>query len=230
MSNDYYEAPTAKTPLTTIRSTVRNDDAAAVEAGFEKLPSELDIKRSQYGDDVSTSAALYEITVNDLDVAYYEGLEITFQALFENTGPANISVNGGTNVKIVDTGGNDIIAGSIKEFQGVTVLYVLEPTPNFQLISTAATAQDVQDAKDAADRAEQSADRAEASASFSLWNPDDTFDIPAIVIGSDDNYYENAVDGNKGNDPTSTTGFWDRIDFVRDGITSTAIQHFYRNR
>ncbi len=164
MANDYYGAPTDKVPLTTIRSTVRNDDAAAVEAAFEKLPSELNIKRSQYGEDVSLGAALYEIAVSDLAVPYYTGLEVTFQALFENTGAANISINGQSIVAIVDTAGDPIIAGSIKATQAVTVVYVPEPSPNFQLISTAATAQDVQAAIDAAESAAESADEAAESA------------------------------------------------------------------
>ncbi|MCJ8292933.1 MAG: hypothetical protein MJK15_00870 [Colwellia sp.] len=175
MANDYYVAPAAKTPLTTIRSSVRNNDAAAVEAGFDVLPAELDIKRTQYGDDTSASAALYEITIPNLDVAYYEGLDVTFQAKFENTGVANISVNGGANVKIVNTAGDDILAGSIKVDQAVSVVYVVSPAPNFQLISTAATSQDIQDAKDAADAAEASAaaaaisaDEAEAAAAEAL--------------------------------------------------------------
>ena len=161
MSNDYYGAPSNKVPLTTIKSGERNNDAAAVEAGFDKLPSELNVKRSQYGQDVSASAALYEITIPNLNVAYYEGLEVTFQATFENTNPANISVNGGVNLKIVDTLGSEILAGSIKVDQAVTVIYILSPAPNFQLISTAATAQDVQDAKNAADAAEGFRDEAE---------------------------------------------------------------------
>lgn len=163
MANDYYTAPSDVLPIATIRSAVRNDDKAAIEAGFDVLPSELDVKRTQYGQDVSSTAALYEITIPNLAVAYYEGLEVTYQATFENTGAANISVNGGANVKIVTTEGLDIVAGSIKVDQAVTVVYILSPIAAFQLISTAATAQDVQDAKAAAVSADASATAAALS-------------------------------------------------------------------
>lgn len=244
MANDYYTAPSDKVPLTTIRASVRNDDAAAVEAGFDTLPSELDVKRSQYGSDDSSSAALYEITIPNLAVPYYEGLEITFQAAFENTGVANISINGQTNLKIVNTAGDDILTGSIKAFQAVTVIYVTAPAANFQLISTAATTQDIQDASAAAAASEASAvaaaasaaeadlsaDRAEMSASLSIWDASVTYNKPIIVAGSDNEYYQTLIDGNTNNDPASTTGFWQRIDFVRNDITNSSVQHFYRNR
>lgn len=215
MANDYYAAPAEKTPLTTIRSAERNSDASAVEAGFDTLPNELDVKRSQYGQDVSTAATLYEVTIPNLVVAYYEGLEVTFQATFENTGVANMSVNGQTIEPIVDATGNGIVAGSIKADQAVTVVYVLSPITSFQLISTAASAQDVQDAKEAAEAAEASADRAEASSSFSLWNGTDTFNIPTIVQASNDRFYQTLIDSNTGNDPVSSPTVWEEQRFIR---------------
>ncbi len=123
MANDYYSAPTEKVPLTTIRSTVRNNDAEAVEAGFEKLPSEIDLKRDQFGTDSSTVATLYIITIPNLTVPYYEGLQVTFEAKLANIGAASIQVNGGTNVDMVDVVGSALEVGAINVGQIVSAVY-----------------------------------------------------------------------------------------------------------
>lgn len=134
MANDYYVAPSKKVPLTTIRSTVRNNDAAAVEAGFEKLPDELDIKRDQFGADTSTVSTLYVLTIPNLTVAYYTGLAITFEATVANTGAASVQVNGGVIVDLVDAANNALVVGAIVVGQMVQIVY--SSTSKFQVLIT----------------------------------------------------------------------------------------------
>ena len=134
MPNDFYTAPATKVPVTTIRSAVRNNDSEAVEAGFDLLPSELDLKRDQSGTDVSTLATLYKLTINDLTVAYYIGLTITFEAAFANTGAASVQVNASTITDLVDAAGNPLVVGAIVAGQVVQIVYT--STDKFQVLIT----------------------------------------------------------------------------------------------
>ena len=65
---------------------------------------------------------------------------------------------------------------------------------------------------------------------FDAWQESVSYDLLDIVTGSDGKRYESTLGSNQGNDPTSTTGFWTRIDFVKNQITSFTVQHYYRNR
>lgn len=48
---------------------------------------------------------------------------------------------------------------------------------------------------------------------FDLWLVGTTYNQSDLVTGSDDLYYQSMVDSNLGNDPTSTSGFWERVLF-----------------
>lgn len=134
MANTYYNAPADNQPLTTIRSGDENSDRAAVEAAFDKLPSEDDIIRSQFGTDVSTAATLYEITITTLPGAYFVGLEVNFEATFTSTGAASIQVNGSTIVPLLDAGGTALVVDSITI--GQVVVAVFTSTGDFRLIQS----------------------------------------------------------------------------------------------
>lgn len=50
---------------------------------------------------------------------------------------------------------------------------------------------------------------------FDLWDISNTYNIPDIVLGSDDLYYQSIVDTNLGNDPTSQpSAFWEQFFFL----------------
>lgn len=53
---------------------------------------------------------------------------------------------------------------------------------------------------------------------FQAWVSDTIYNIPEIVLGSDDNYYKSLTDNNQGNDPISSPSNWRLIDFVQDSI------------
>ena len=192
MPNDFYNKPTDEKPITTIRSAAFNSNNAAVEEGFNILPSELDLKRDQYGVDSSADATLYVVTVPDLTVPYYDGLSITFQTIFENTGAANVTVNGGTNEPIVDGNGNPLVAGSIKAGQIITV--IKEPA-GFQLVSTVLLQADIQIAVDAAAAASTSETNAAASAAAALVRENNAADNVATALTSGANATFGTVTG-----------------------------------
>jgi hypothetical protein len=50
---------------------------------------------------------------------------------------------------------------------------------------------------------------------LTLWAADNTYDIPEIVLGSDDNYYRSLTDSNTGNDPVSSPGSWEQLQWGR---------------
>jgi hypothetical protein len=123
MANAYYSAPTPKQPLNTVRSADFNNNNAGLEAAFDELPPASQLARSQYGEDVSTVATLYKITIPTLTSGYFEGLEVVFQVLLANTGPAQIQVNGNTIVAILDTSGDPLAVGDILVGQIITAIY-----------------------------------------------------------------------------------------------------------
>jgi hypothetical protein len=54
-----------------------------------------------------------------------------------------------------------------------------------------------------------------AEGSFSSWNSITIYNIPDIVVGSDDNFYVSITDGNQNNDPTTDLSNWTRVKFTR---------------
>jgi hypothetical protein len=113
MTNPYYAAPSPKQPLNIVRSAEYNSNNDGIEAAFDELPPATQLARSQYGQDVSTAATLYEVTIPTLTAGYYEGLEVVFQVVYSNTGAAQIQVNGSTIVAILDTSGQPLVVGDI---------------------------------------------------------------------------------------------------------------------
>ena len=48
-----------------------------------------------------------------------------------------------------------------------------------------------------------------------IWASDNSYDVPDIVLGSDDNYYKSLIDSNSGNNPVSSPGSWEQLQFGR---------------
>lgn len=51
-------------------------------------------------------------------------------------------------------------------------------------------------------------------ADFEAWVPQVVYSVNDIVEGSDGNFYISFTNGNENNDPTTSTAFWEQIDFV----------------
>lgn len=62
-----------------------------------------------------------------------------------------------------------------------------------------------------------------AEGQFELWLNDNTYNIPDIVLGSDDEYYQSIQDGNQGNDPTISPAFWNQVKII--GLWHTDISY-----
>lgn len=50
---------------------------------------------------------------------------------------------------------------------------------------------------------------------FELWLNDNTYNIPDIVLGSDDEHYRSLTDANQGNNPTSSAANWEQLNLGR---------------
>lgn len=201
MANEFYEAPDDNIPLTTVRSADENSDRASVELGFDKLPTEADMKRDLYGSDVSTVATLYQVTVPYLSGAYVEGTSITFGAQFSNTGVASMQVNGGAIVEFVDLFGNELIEATITAGQFLTAIYSADGQWRLVNATTdtgAATAVALQAVIDA-QAAQAAAEAAQAAA-----------EAAAAVAGS----YQTIIPQTGGGELTAQ-----RINEIRDGGT-----------
>ena len=54
-----------------------------------------------------------------------------------------------------------------------------------------------------------------ASGQFEIWDTTKSYDIPEIVLGSDDEYYRSLQDSNQGNDPTTSPSQWEQLELGR---------------
>lgn len=52
---------------------------------------------------------------------------------------------------------------------------------------------------------------------FDVWSSDSTYNIPDIVMGSDNNFYRSIVDANQGNDPISSPTQWEQLLLLNEG-------------
>lgn len=120
--NDYYTAPTINDGI-----TARGPDVTAgftgVQAAFDKLPTQTELKRSNVGwcttagSNAGTNS--YVLTSKYVLADYEAGSEWTFLAPFTNTGPATANV-GGVGAKPVLTAAGAALFGG--EMVGVVKL------------------------------------------------------------------------------------------------------------
>lgn len=95
MTNAYY-TPAAIVPNTLARSSAVNAQFTGVEAGFDKLPTEAELKQGKVtkaGADTGGVNA-HVVALPYAPASYVEGLHVRFRAVTTNTGPSTINVNG----------------------------------------------------------------------------------------------------------------------------------------
>ena len=106
MANDYY-THTTETRHTLGRAASVNSERAAVEAGFDLLPSLLPLAQARVTFTTETGAAdAYAIALATTITAYVAGLEVSFIVVNANTGAATLDVDGvgARSIKMADDG------------------------------------------------------------------------------------------------------------------------------
>jgi hypothetical protein len=114
MSNDFF-APTALTKHTVARAETVNAQFSAVEAGFDKLPTEAQLKRgtASYAADTGTANALVVDLPHSI-AAYVNGMEVTVKkSASANTAAATINVDAVGVKSILRYDGSAVQAGDM---------------------------------------------------------------------------------------------------------------------
>jgi hypothetical protein len=172
MSNSYYTSPTDIAAVTKARSADINDVDASVDAAFDKLPTEDNLKRGTVNFAVDTGAVnAYVIALPHVPSGYVDGLLISFRPLNTNAGTSGSTVNvNGLGVKSLRRGDSAVVsAGDITVGSPVTARYSTA-TGYFHLsgnssVDVAAAAASALAASASASAASSSASSASGSAS-----------------------------------------------------------------
>jgi len=170
MSNLYFTSPTDVEAATLARSTNVNDLDAAVDAAFDKLPTELNLKRgtTNYAVDTGTADA-YLVSLPYTPSEYIDGLHVRMRPLNTNTGASTINVNslGVKSIRLIDSSvltAGDITAGGAVDLTYSTATGYFHVAANSNTAATSAAASAVAAAASAS-AASGSASSASSSAS-----------------------------------------------------------------
>lgn len=172
MSNVYFDSAdfTGPSKNTLARASTIDGITDALEAGFDKLPTEDNIKKGMINYAVDSGAAdAYVVSLPHAPAAYGDGLEVNVKIANTNTGASVINVNSLGNVAIKrhdgnDTEANDLIAGSVVPLRhNGTIFRIVGPTSS-DAIAAAASATAAAASATAAATAETNAETAETNA------------------------------------------------------------------
>lgn len=115
--NDFFDSSDyQQTSGTRARAASINAALDAIDAGFQKLPDEADIKRGtiNYTATDTGAANAYVVSIPSAPTAFVDGMQVVFKAVATNTGASTINVNalGVKNIKRQD--GSALISGDIQ--------------------------------------------------------------------------------------------------------------------
>lgn len=137
MPNDYYDPQADAQPITRVRASDINALDTAVNAAFEKLPAEGDIKKGKvvYAAAAGTVNA-YTATLTYAPSAYEDGMMVILKPNITNTGASTLNLNGlgAKSIKAVD--GTALVAGALV-MNGVHFLVYNSSTGDFRLCNPA---------------------------------------------------------------------------------------------
>lgn len=124
--NSYFTKPPALSPVTKARSVDINKLADAVDAAFDKIPDQLEVKKGtvNFAVDVGTVENAYAVTMNAAIVSYTDGFMVRMRPTRANTGACSINVNGLGAIAIKRDNGTDMLAGDIGIDMPVSLTYV----------------------------------------------------------------------------------------------------------
>lgn len=160
MTNQYYTTVIEAVPGTTVRSSQFNDNNEQIEQGFDLLPEPNEIYGATVNFGVSTGTVenTYNVNIQQGRItSYFDGLTIQVRAHQDNTGTAQVNLNGLGNRTIVTTSGDALVANDIMT-NNVMVLRYDDNSARF-VLDTALTV-----INDAANRAETAATTATGQA------------------------------------------------------------------
>ncbi len=136
------------------------------------------------------------------------------------TTPLNMATDAGGLTTLakaeLDTQGFPLTAGSARFIPFIDGDYDLWLFPT----EAEADANDTSNAIQLADDVNADPD---STGQLALWDTNLSYDIPEIILGSDDNYYRSLIDSNSGNNPTSSPVQWEELEWV--GIWNTNITY-----
>lgn len=114
MTNVYYNNDSNIQPNTNARAQDVTAELNAIAVGFDKLPTENNLKRGKTVYAVDTGAAnVYAIALSDVPASYEDGMDIAFKAANANTGASTINVNALGAISIKRFDGTDLLSGDI---------------------------------------------------------------------------------------------------------------------
>lgn len=124
MANDYFNHSANRVPdgARAVADHI-NDVADEIAVGFDKLPSEAELKQGKlnYAQDTGTPNN-YAITLT-YTPTLSAGLAVSFQAANDNTGPSTLNVNGTGAKSILSNSGSPLTAGQISAGQIIELRY-----------------------------------------------------------------------------------------------------------
>ncbi len=124
MSNEFFQHSNPFIPNTKVKSDEANCKFDAIQRGFDKLPTEQQLKSGNLNYAVDTGAANnYVVVLPYAPASYFEGLSLSFKAKVTNTGSSVINVNGLGNKSILLPDGSPLGAGDIPANGVVSLVY-----------------------------------------------------------------------------------------------------------
>lgn len=147
--NDYFTKPADLAPQTKARSVDINTLGQAVNSAFDKLPTEISLKRGtvNYAVDTGVAANAYLVALPYVPSGYVDGLEVVMRPTRTNTDACTVNVNdlGVKPIKRADGSDpqpNDIINGGTLTLRYSTAMgaFVLPPVVQSQVLAAASSA------------------------------------------------------------------------------------------
>ena len=126
MANPYYQVVERAQAGTTVRSALFNDNNDAIQQGFERLPSPLQLfsGSANFAVSTGTEANVYNVEINpSLITGYSDGITIQFRAHQANTGAVQVNLNGIGNRQVLSPIGTQLATGDILLNSVVIVRY-----------------------------------------------------------------------------------------------------------
>lgn len=186
-----YYSKNSLTPRTTARAEEVNQQLAAIESAFNKLPAEAELKqaRATYAGADTGAADAYVVSLPYAPSAYTAGLTFAFKPANANTGASTINVDGLGAKAIKRANGDALKAGDLVADAVAVLAYdgadfrLISPNQadvNAAAASASAAATSKTNAATSASNAASSASAAASSAS----DASDSADLAAAAAGS----------------------------------------------